>query len=110
MRSLLKRSTILNGNIVHARKLVEWVEDRTFGWKLCYRASVDGWEGQNFHQKCDDVGSTVTLVKCENNVFGGYSDNSWKQTSGILNIFSSRNHSTVHKYIKKILTLVYFQL
>ena len=80
MQSLLERSTILDGNIEHAKQLVEWVEDQKFGWKLCYRASVDGWEGEDFHRKCDDVGSTVTLVKCGSNVFGGYTDQNWKYT------------------------------
>ena len=87
VQSLLKRSTILHGNIAHAKQLVEWVEDQRFGWKLCYRASVDGWKGEDFHQKCDDVGQTVTLVKCGTNVFGGYTDQNWKQSTGALNIF-----------------------
>ena len=86
--SLLERSTILDGNIEHAKQLVEWVEDETVGWILCYRASVDGWKGQDFHRKCDDVGPTVTLVKCGTNVFGGYTDKTWKFTSGCFNASS----------------------
>ena len=80
VQSLLERSTILDGNIENAKQLVEWVEDHKFGWKLCYRASVDGWIALNFHRKCDDVGPTVTLVKCGTNVFGGYTDQNWKDT------------------------------
>ena len=45
-----------------------------------------GSSGKDFHRKCDDVGPTVTLVKCGTNVFGGYTDQSWKP-SGIRNIF-----------------------
>ena len=82
VQSLLQRSTILDGNSGHAKQLVDWVEDKMFRWKLCYRASVDGWNGENFHRKCDDVGPTVTLIKCGTNVFGGYNDQSWKHTSG----------------------------
>ena len=85
VKPLLQRSTILDGNIGHARQLVDWVEDETFSWKICYRASVDGWSGVNFHQKCDDVGPTVTLVKCGRNVFGGYTDQYWKIASGSFN-------------------------
>ena len=62
--TLLECSTILDGNIGHAKQLVEWVEDRTLSWKLCYRGSVDGWKADDFHKKCDDVGPTVTLIKC----------------------------------------------
>ena len=80
LQSLLECSTILNGYNEYAKQLVEWVEDKTFGWKLCYRASVDGWKIADFHRKCDDVGPTVTLVKCGKNVFGGYTDQSWKKT------------------------------
>ncbi|XP_028391976.1 E3 ubiquitin-protein ligase TRIM33-like isoform X2 [Dendronephthya gigantea] len=75
---LCERSTILEGNLEHAKQLVEWVKDYKFGWQLCYRASRDGWEGWNFHGRCDDVGPTLTLVKCGTNVFGGFTDQSWK--------------------------------
>ena len=80
VQSLLQRSTILDGNNEKAQQLVEWMEDEKFSWKICYRASVDGWSGEDFHRKCDDVGPTVTLVKCGRNVFGGYTDQSWKCT------------------------------
>ena len=86
LQSLLERSTILGGNIEHAKQLEEWVEDQRFDWKLCYRASVDGWRGEDFHRKCDDVGPTVTLVKCGTNVFGGYTDQNWKQSSGKVSV------------------------
>ena len=84
IQSLLDNSTILDGNFEHAKQLVDWMEDKCFGWHLCYRASRDGWKGEDFHRKCDDVGPTVTLVKCRTNVFGGFTDQSWKkaQTSG----------------------------
>lgn len=86
VQPLLESSIILDCNIGYAKQLVDWLEDRTFGWKLCYRASVDGWIADDFHRKCDDVGPTVTLVKCGTNVFGGYADQSWKKnTSGSFN-------------------------
>ncbi|XP_028416258.1 E3 ubiquitin-protein ligase TRIM33-like [Dendronephthya gigantea] len=76
-----EKSIILEGKIEQAKQLVKWMEDKKFGWHLCYRASRDGWEGKDFHEKCDDVGPTVILVKCETNVFGGFTDQSWKVTS-----------------------------
>jgi hypothetical protein len=39
---------------------------------LVYRASRDGFEGKNFHQRVDNSGPTVTLIKSNNNVFGAY--------------------------------------
>ena len=77
----------MNGDIDLVQQLVQWVEDEKFGWQLCYRASDDGWGAEDFHRKCDDVRPTVTLVKCENNIFGGYTDKSWKPL-GILKLFS----------------------
>ena len=82
VQSLFESSTILDSNIEHVKQLVEWMEDKTFRWKLCYRASVDGWKAEDFHKKCGDVGPTVTLVKCGTNVFGGYTDRGWKKTPG----------------------------
>ena len=87
LQTLLENSIILDCNIGYAKQLVEWLEDRTFGWKLCYRASLDGWKGEDFHRRCDDVGATVTLVECGTNVFGGYTDRSWKGIPDILSYF-----------------------
>lgn len=30
-----------------------------------------------FHERCNDVGATVTLVKVGDNVFGGFSSENW---------------------------------
>ena len=78
VQPLLENSTILDGDIDDARQLVVWMKDKKFGWQICYRASEDGWGSANFHRKCDDVGPTVTLIKCGTNVFGGFTDQSWK--------------------------------
>jgi hypothetical protein len=47
-------------------------------WNLIYRASQDGFEGSNFHAKCDNKPNTFIIIKSENgNVFGGYTEQSW---------------------------------
>ena len=76
--SLLSTSTILGDDIDLVQQLVEWMGDKKFRWQLCYQASRDGWRSADFHGKCDQVAPTVTLVKCGANVFGGYTDQSWK--------------------------------
>ena len=78
MKSLLGTSSILGGDNDLAQQLVEWVEDKKFRWQRCYQASRDGWGSKDFHRACDDVGPTVTLVKCGTNIFGGFTDESWK--------------------------------
>ena len=41
--------------------------------ELIYRASRDGWESNIFHQKCDNKGPTIVLVRSElGKIFGGY--------------------------------------
>ena len=105
LQSLLQNSTILQDNIQHGKQLLEWVEDEKFGMKLCYRASVDGWRARDFHRKCDHVGPTVTLVKCRSNVFGGYTDQSWKKTGSFDSLFfiKSKCISTLFKSPRRYL-------
>ncbi|CAB4017838.1 Hypothetical predicted protein, partial [Paramuricea clavata] len=99
VQSLLKNSTILDDDTDDAQQLVEWMKDKKFGWQICYRASEDGWGSADFHRKCDDVGPTVTLIKCGTNVFGGFTDQSWKvsaqcggcKRSNLSFVFSLRN-------------------
>nr|XP_058947361.1 protein jagged-2-like isoform X3 [Pocillopora verrucosa] len=46
-------------------------------WLLCYRASLHGWEGKDFHTRCDGKKYTVTVIKKSQYVFGGYTDVPW---------------------------------
>ena len=46
--------------------------------ELIYRGSRDGTLSKNFHEKCDNKGPTITLIKNEKgNIFGGFSSISW---------------------------------
>ena len=73
-------SIILKDNDEYANQLVEWLRDLKFKWHLCYRASRDGWKAQDFHGHCDNKGPTVTLVKVNDCVFGGFTDQNWEGT------------------------------
>ena len=64
----------------------EWL-DGLCKWRLCYRATRDGWSAQEFHACCDDKGPTVTLVKVGDNIFGGYTDQSWGGKNGLITVF-----------------------
>ncbi|KXJ11976.1 hypothetical protein AC249_AIPGENE14178 [Exaiptasia diaphana] len=47
-------------------------------WVRCWRAASDGWDvTKTFHPKCDNKGPTVTIVRVDRYIFGGYSDVSW---------------------------------
>ncbi|EDO48431.1 predicted protein [Nematostella vectensis] len=47
-------------------------------WIRCYHANSDGRNFTVFHENCDGIGPTVTIVRVRNYVFGGYSSVSWK--------------------------------
>ncbi|KAL9966674.1 hypothetical protein ACROYT_G024786 [Oculina patagonica] len=43
----------------------------------CYHGKTNGWDTTTFHSKCDGKGPTVTIIKAEDHIFGGYTDVSW---------------------------------
>ena len=46
--------------------------------KLQYRATRDGFSAQDFHNKCDGIENTFTVVKSEyGNIFGGFTEKAW---------------------------------
>ena len=73
---------------MYARKLNDFLEQAVGinqRWKLCYRASTDGWAAVKFHEGCDRKPDTVTIIKVGDSVFGGYVDKPW----GMENIFAT---------------------
>jgi len=46
-------------------------------WVLRYRGSRNGFASSQFHSLCNNVGSTVTIVKSGGYLFGGYNPTSW---------------------------------
>ena len=74
----LKESEILTSE-EHQQSLKGWLPTDLEGeWRLLFRASRDGFETQTFHSKCDNKGPTITVVKSGRNIFGGFTENSWK--------------------------------
>ena len=53
--------------------------------KILYKSSIDGGEPINFHEKCDDIPNTLTLIKSnENKRFGGFTSVTWESSSEII--------------------------
>ena len=51
-----------------------------FTTELLYRASEHNFNSNKFHEKCDEKGSTIVIVKnTYNHVYGGYSKVSWNK-------------------------------
>ncbi|XP_048585051.1 uncharacterized protein LOC116619418 isoform X2 [Nematostella vectensis] len=77
-------SYILGTNALFQDTLHAWLESevpKNTRWVPCFRASTSQWSGAEFHAKCDGKGSTVTLVRVRDYVFGGFLKDSWPTIS-----------------------------
>lgn len=55
-------------------------------FKLIYKASEQGWNFEDFHKACDEVGPTVVLFKSSKGFrFGGFTSLPWKSSGGYKN-------------------------
>lgn len=73
-------SRILGLNSKYYDALRVWLEPllpKNARWSRIYRAAEHGFSARTFHEKCYKYGTTVTLVKVGNFVFGGFSDQRW---------------------------------
>ena len=79
--SYLEDSVIVGNNINYLKTLRSWLSpvarSVNSAWKLCWRASVDGWAARTFHSRCDGKGPTVTIIRVGKYIFGGYTSISW---------------------------------
>ncbi|PKC75333.1 hypothetical protein RhiirA1_528871 [Rhizophagus irregularis] len=55
------------------------IKTMPYHFELLYRASRDGFSSTNFHNLCDNKGSTIIICKLKDNgtIIGGYNPNSW---------------------------------
>jgi hypothetical protein len=57
---------------------IDSLKNLRVGYKLIYRSSDHGEEAEDFHERCDDIEGTLTIIKTkEGNIFGGYTSLSW---------------------------------
>ena len=82
---IYKVKTDINSNILnnierkkeYINKILEWSGFKSM--KLLYRGSRDGMTSQDFHNKCDNKGKTISLfLNDKGNIFGGYSSIPWE--------------------------------
>ena len=76
-------SNILKDEEKYVDQMEEWLND-CCKWRLCYRATRDGWSAKDFHACCDNKGPSVTLVKVGEFIFGGYTNQNWGGTMFVL--------------------------
>ncbi|KAJ5078099.1 pep-cterm sorting domain-containing protein [Anaeramoeba ignava] len=70
------KSTIIQEK-EHFKNLKEWINDDEFFSKMKkgYSAKKDGFDCKKWHDKCDDQGKTLIIIKTKDNfIFGGFTE------------------------------------
>ena len=53
--------------------------EKNFYLKLIYKATIDGDNSKNFHEKCDGISPILVIIQTKDNYrFGGYTHNSFE--------------------------------
>jgi len=86
-------SNILQYDKKYKKNLIQWLEKPNNNEnnntnnknvkkiELLYRGSRDGFSAKNFHEKCDNKGETLTIIKSDKDfIFGGYTEINWDST------------------------------
>ena len=86
----INNSVIVGNNSEYLAYLNNWIKPTRSDsdWKLCWRASRDGWDSSRFHSLCDEKGPTITLIKVGKYIFGGYTSLSWSEYGSVLSFKS----------------------
>ena len=64
----------------------ENLKNKKIFYKLIFRGTRDGELSSHFHQRCDGISPTITLVQSEiGHKFGGYAERPWKNSGGWVN-------------------------
>ena len=67
-------------NLLYKRLKKNFKEITDF--KLLYRGSVDGKSSTSFHEKCDGIGNTISIIRSNSGYkFGGYAVNKWTKNA-----------------------------
>ena len=86
----INKSVIVGNNSEYLAYLNNWIKPTRSDsdWKLCWRASRNGWDSSRFHSLCDEKGPTITLIKVGKYIFGGYTSLSWSEYGSVLSFKS----------------------
>ena len=72
-------------------------------WRIIYRGTIDGFETRKFHEKCDGIPRTLTIIQTTNGyVFGGYTTASWNSTGTFEADPNAYLFSLINKYSEPI--------
>ena len=85
-------SEIIKDNGEYKNILIEWLErpnsnvsndiKTISNISLLYRGSRDGFKASDFHDRCNNKGETLTIIKSNDGyIFGGYTEIDWDNTT-----------------------------
>ena len=81
-------SNILENNNNYKQYIIDWLQKPNQSYKklkeikLLYRGSRDGFKAVNFHEKCNNKGETLVIIKSNDDyIFGGYTEINWDNTT-----------------------------
>ena len=72
-------------------------------WEMCYRGSEHNFRASAFHSLCNYKGPTVTIVRVNQSVFGGYTDKNW--TSGKNRVHIPTKYSVLEHHLQNTLSI-----
>ena len=81
-------SDILKSDIINSKEQIkllnQWINNKNNNFTLIYKGSRDGDSYINFHEKCDNQGPTIMIIKSNNGeIFGGHTEKSWTKGKDI---------------------------
>ena len=75
-------SLIIKNDFNKQMKLVEWIEEqinKNIILELIFKMSENGFTSKDFHNYCDNKGSTLILIKTSNDeIIGGFTPLNWE--------------------------------
>ncbi|CAB4028961.1 Sushi, von Willebrand factor type A, EGF and pentraxin domain-containing 1 [Paramuricea clavata] len=95
-RDGLYGSEILNQQQNYIVQLEKWIGGAK-SWKLCYRATDNGWASSTFHSRCDSKKPTVTIIRSGSYIFGAYSDVAFGGSSG----YRTSSNAFIFSFVNK---------
>lgn len=106
LRRIKKENTLI-GDIIKTNEqmnlICDWIDrEKAFKFKLLYKGTTDGDTKEIFHKRCDNKGSTISIIEStDGQIFGGYASKSWNKNksdipdpdSFLFNVNNKRKYS-----------------
>ena len=84
-----KDEKLIKSDIIKSKDEIDllnkWINNKNNTFSLIYKGSRDGDTYDNFHEKCDNKGPTIMIIKTDDGeIFGGYTEKSWNKNNSMI--------------------------